>query len=72
LEDININKRAPLFLGSSRDDRNEERSLVILEINNALADYGMQTFLNLSGKTGEKYYNLTLRRQFRGKKLSNA
>jgi hypothetical protein len=43
LEDIDANERAPLFLGSSRDDRNEERSSTILEIDNALADYGIRT-----------------------------
>ncbi|KAF2176027.1 hypothetical protein K469DRAFT_743122 [Zopfia rhizophila CBS 207.26] len=39
LEDIDANERAPLFLGSSRDDRNEERSSTISDIDNALADY---------------------------------
>jgi len=41
LEKINANERAPLFLGSSRDDRNKERSLTLLEIDSALANYGM-------------------------------
>ncbi|KAF2804949.1 uncharacterized protein BDZ99DRAFT_397158, partial [Mytilinidion resinicola] len=39
LETIDANEHAPLFLGSSRDDRNAERSSTLLEIDTALADY---------------------------------
>ena len=41
LEKIDRNEHSPLFLGSSRDDRNEERSSKLSEIDKALADYGM-------------------------------
>jgi hypothetical protein len=41
LEKIDTDERAPLFLGSSRDDTNEERSSTLSEIDRALADYGM-------------------------------
>lgn len=41
LEEIDANESAPLFLGSSRDDKNEERSSTLLEIDRVLADYGM-------------------------------
>lgn len=41
LEKIDENERAPLFLGSRRDDRNLERSSTLSKIDHALADYGM-------------------------------
>jgi hypothetical protein len=41
LEEIDATESAPLFLGSSRDDKNEERSSTLSEIDRALADYGM-------------------------------
>lgn len=40
LEDVDANERAPLFLGSSRDDGNGERASIVSEIDDALADYG--------------------------------
>ncbi|KAF2819268.1 hypothetical protein CC86DRAFT_450014 [Ophiobolus disseminans] len=39
LDEIDANERAPLFLGSCRDDANAERSRTILEIDHALEDY---------------------------------
>jgi hypothetical protein len=52
LERIDSVERAALFLGSSRDDTNDERRTVLSGIDAALADYGAvglrplcQTFL---------------------------
>jgi len=42
LEAIDANERRRLFLGSSREDKNEERLAVLADIDKALADYGMQ------------------------------
>lgn len=39
--EIDAIERAPLFLGSSRDDQNEQRSSTLFEIDRALADYGI-------------------------------
>lgn len=39
LERIDKEERAALFLGSSRDDRNEERASVLAQTDQALADY---------------------------------
>ncbi|KAI9771000.1 MAG: hypothetical protein M1840_002704 [Geoglossum simile] len=39
LEKIDAHESAPLFLGSSRDDKNDERSSTLSEIDRALADY---------------------------------
>ena len=41
LERIDSVERAALFLGSSRDDTNDERRAVLSDIDAALADYGM-------------------------------
>jgi len=41
LERIDATESAPLFLGCSRDDQNGERAATLLEINSALADYGI-------------------------------
>lgn len=41
LEEIDAIERAPLFLGSSRDDQNEQRSSTLFEIDRALEDYGI-------------------------------
>lgn len=47
LDKIDEDERAALYLGSSRDDANEERRLRIAEIDASLADYGM-VLLSLS------------------------
>jgi len=41
LEEIDATERSPLFLGSSRDDQNMQRSSTLLEIDRALLDYGI-------------------------------
>lgn len=56
LEAIDTNERRRLFLGSSREDKNEERVAVLAEIDKALADYGMQTGSRASFYTITKYY----------------
>ncbi|KAI9859984.1 MAG: hypothetical protein M1813_006331 [Trichoglossum hirsutum] len=48
LEEIDANESAPLFLGSSRDDKNEERSSTLSEIDRALADY--DNFVERNGR----------------------
>ena len=56
LEKIDCAETAPLFLGSSRDDGNEERRAVLQNIDSALADYGMifAAFFSLSKCHGVK------------------
>lgn len=44
LERINREEGIPLRLGSSRSDNNVERNSVLLEIDDALADYGTCMF----------------------------
>jgi hypothetical protein len=40
LEVIDHNEAVPLFLGSQREDQNDDRRKLMLEIDQALADYG--------------------------------
>ena len=47
LEGIDREEVSPLFLGSRRHDRNTERETVLSEINDALAEYGIQLSLEL-------------------------
>jgi len=41
LQKIDRQETDPLCLGSCREDNCSERSLILLQINEALADYGM-------------------------------
>ncbi|KAF2629496.1 hypothetical protein BU25DRAFT_446986 [Macroventuria anomochaeta] len=39
LDSVDESERSPLFLGSSRDDQNQKRTALLLEVDAALADY---------------------------------
>lgn len=44
LQRIDKNKSEVLYLGSCRADKSSEREVVLLQIDNALRDYGMKNW----------------------------
>jgi hypothetical protein len=44
LDDIDRDEKAELFLGNVRRDRNDERAVVLRNLDEALADYGINIF----------------------------
>lgn len=67
LDRIDLSETAPLFLGSSRDDRNAERAATLSELDKALEDYGTIKFFPLNIKKHVSFFS----RWFCGKKLAN-